>query len=150
MALRYTRITEEQDQLRNILPKGEYAFVVKSIIEKKTKSGSYDMLEVELGALSEEGREVTIKDWIVLMEEMGWKLRHFAATCGILDRYDDEILEAKDFLGKNGVVKLSIAEYEKDGEMRKINRVADYVKPGKASPASQAAPNDFVDDDIPL
>ncbi len=150
MALRYTRMTEEQDQMRNLLPKGEYPFCVKAITEKKTKNGAHDMLEVELGVLSDEGREITLKDWIVLMDEMGWKLRHFAATCGILDRYDDEILEARDFLGKNGVVKIVIGDYEKDGEVRKTNRVGDYVKPLQGNPAQKPVTLDGVDGDIPF
>lgn len=142
MALAYNRITEEQDQMRNVLDKGEYPFHIKSVAEKPTKKGTNKMLEVELGILDLNGREMTVKDWIILdMDDMAWKLRHFAATLGLLDRYEDDLLEIRDLLGKNGVARLSIAEYERDGEIRKINRVTDYVKPGqtKGNPTKTTA-----------
>jgi hypothetical protein len=151
MALSYHRINEEEDQMRNVFEKGGYAFQVKSIESKKTKSGNNLMLVVELSVHdSKFARTINVKDWIVLdMEEMAWKLRHFAATCGLLEKYDAEELDAKDFLGKYGVVKLSIREYEQDGELRKANAVADYIKPGKENLKEATPSNDFVDDDIP-
>jgi hypothetical protein len=150
MALPYKKLTEEQDQMRNVLDKGEYPFRVLSIAQKPTKKGDNQMLEVELMVMDMEGREVKVRDWIILtMEEMSWKFRHFAATCGLLDRYDADLIEARDFLDKHGVVKLSIAEYEQEGEKRKVNRVADYVKPGMAKPVPQKNDNSFLDDDVP-
>ncbi|MBX4189693.1 hypothetical protein KW791_00125 [Candidatus Parcubacteria bacterium] len=147
MALHYKKITEEEDQVRNVLEKGQYPFSVKSVMEKPTSKKDNHMLEVEIRVMGNDGREYNVKDWIVTtMEEMAWKFRHFAATCGLLDRYEAEVLEARDFLGKNGVVKLTISEYEKDGEMRKVNRVADYVKPLAKEKKND---NSFVDDDIP-
>lgn len=152
MGLAYRRITEEQDKLRNIFPKGEYPFHVKSIKEDFCKNKVNKMLIVEINVMNENGRQITVKDWIMLdMEEMEWKLRHFAATCGLLDRYEEDMLEERDFLGKNGVAKLSIAEYEKDEELVKINRVADYIKPKnhESKPVKKSeSSNDFIDDDI--
>lgn len=145
MALAYKRINEEQDKLRGAFPKGEYPFHIKSIEEKLCSNEINTMLVVDLVVINDSGRQLTIRDWVMLdMENWEWKLRHFAATCGLLDRYDKGLLEASDFLGKNGVAKLTIAEYEKDGEVAFINRVSDYIKPG------QAKGNDFIDDDIPL
>lgn len=155
MALAYKKLTEQEDQMRNVLEKGEYPFHVKSIMEKPTKKGTNKMLEVELSILDINGKECTIKDWIMLdMDEMLWKLRHFSATLGLLDKYEDGTLDARDFLNKNGVVRLSIADYEKDGELRKINRVSDYLQPGKSKGntakegANTSNSETFFDDDI--
>lgn len=150
MALPYKKLSEAEDQMRGVLEKGQYPFRVKSVIQKKTKSGAYEMLEVELGVIDNNGREITIKDWIVFMDEMAWKFRHFAATCDLMDFYEEDRLEHYHFLNKNGVVKLSIREYEKDGEVFKANAVADYIKPSRqeSQAANDSAP--FIDDDIPL
>lgn len=149
MALSYKRWTEEEDSMRNVLDKGEYPFRVRTISKGMTKSGQYEMLTVELGVMDNVGREWTVKDWVVIMDEMGWKLRHFAATCGIIEKYDSDTLEAADFMGKNGVVRITIRDYEdKEGEIRKSNAVVDYIKPGKAKISAPA--NDFIDDEIPL
>lgn len=152
MALAYHKLTEQEDQMRNVLPKGEYPFHIKTIEQKPTKSKANTMLEVELSVLDNNGRSVTVKDWVVIdMEQMAWKFRHLAATCGLMDSYEADTLETYHFLGKHGVVKLSIREYEQDGEIRKANAVVDYVKPGQAkgNMDSQKNDNDFIDDDIP-
>jgi len=91
-ALRYPVMTREEDETRNVLPKGNYPFTVKSVELQKTKSGAYDMLVVEL--LINKG--LIIKDWVVFMDEMKWKLRHFAATCGLIDKYEAQTLQAVD------------------------------------------------------
>ena len=151
MALSYRKISAEQDEARFIVEPGEYAFFVDSLTRKVTKKGNNEMLEVKLSVLNEFGGKVNIQDWIVLdLEGMEWKFRHFAATCGLLDKYDNDTLTAVDFKGKNGVVKLTIAEYEKDGLKIKTNRVADYVKPGFEKPPvnKTEATNHFYNDDI--
>lgn len=148
MVLAYNHITEEQDKMRNVFEKGEYPFVVKSAQQKICKNNVNTMLVVELIFSNKEGNTITVTDWIMLdMENMEWKFRHFCSTCNLLDRYDDNILEEKDFLGKHGVAKLNVSEYEKDGEIHKINRVADYVKP--ALNALQAT-NYAIAGDVPF
>ena len=148
MSLHYKHISAEEDQMRNLLEKGEYPFYVKSIIEKKTKSGQYDMLELELGIIDKNGHELRIKDWVVLMDEMAWKFRHLSATCGLLDLYEQEAIESNDFVGKQGMVKINISEYEKEGESRKVNRVADYLAKPVIQP-QKVDDNPFIDDMIP-
>jgi uncharacterized protein DUF669 len=146
-------MSEEDDLNRNILEKGEYPFHVETIELKSTKSKLNLMLELKLSVMGNDGKVVKVKDWVVIdMEEMAWKFRHFAYTCGLADKYEAKTLEARDFLGKHGVVKLSIRDYEQDGEQRKANAVADYIKPGEAkgNPQPANSGSDFVDDDIPL
>lgn len=146
MSLGYKRITEEQDQLRNVFPKGEYKFLVENVEEKLCKNGINKMLVVGLLLLNE-GRVLKITDWIMLdMENFEYKLRHFADTCGLLDKYDSDTLEANHFLGREGVAKVSISEYEKDGETIKTNKINDYAKQN----LSKANDNDFLNDAIPF
>lgn len=152
MILSYKKLTEQEDQIRNLLEKGEYPFYVKSIAEKPTKKGTNKMLEVEIGIIDQNEKEFTIKDWIMLdMDEMSWKLRHFAITLNLLDKYENNLLEIKDFVRKSGYVRISVADYEKDGEIRKINRVADYIKPTQEKCVivqKSIKSNNFIDDDI--
>ena len=108
MALSYKKLSEEEDQMRNLIPAGEYQFSVAKIESTRTKNGKYEMLAVNLDVIDIHGAVRKLKDWIVFMDEMAWKLRHFAATCGLLDRYDEGLLEASDFLGKKGVVRIKI------------------------------------------
>ena len=150
MSLGYRRITEEQAQMRNIFEKGEYVFRVENVEIKPCKNQINKMLVVGLNLLNDAGRTLKVTDWIMLdMENFEFKLRHFAATCGLIEKYDSDTLEAKDFIGKNGVAKITVQDYEKDGETIKTNRIIDYIKPGQNK--SQVANSDsFVDSDIPF
>ncbi len=150
MALAYRRLSEEEDKMRNLFEKGEYAFSIKKIEEKPCKDPANQMLVLDIEVMNDSGRVLKVRDWVMLtIENMEWKLRHLCATTGLLDKYEAGTLNAQDFLNKHGVAKLVIDEYEKDGEAVKTNRVADYVKP-KAGASSKPANGGFIDDDIPL
>ncbi len=150
MALAYKVLTEEQDKMRNLVPAGQYAFLITKVEEKRTKNGKYDMLELSLSLWDIDGRERKLRDWVVLMDEMDWKLRHLAATCGLLDRYEDQLLEARDFMDKKGVVKIGLKDSQNEfGEMIKTNSVVDYIKPSLNAVAANAAhPAEPFNDDI--
>jgi hypothetical protein len=75
---------------------------------------------------------------------MAWKFRHFAYTCDLGEKYESKTLEAKDFLGKIGVVKLGQKEYEKDGEIKTVNNVLDYIKPSASVQKNSATFNDDI------
>lgn len=148
MTLPYKKLTDEEDKMRNVLAKGEYPFSIISVEFKRTKDGLNQMLALELIVLDINGREKKIKDWVVFMDDMMWKFKHLCETCGLMDKYANDLVQAKDFLGKNGVVKLSVADYEKDGDTMKVNKVVDYIKPNKLKAVAQNNSNDFVDDEI--
>lgn len=142
MALNYRVFSEEDLSRLSVLAAGEYDFYVGTIEEKKSKGGIdkngnikkiYDMLEVTLKILnSETGAERQVKDWVMIVQDdepMGFKLRHLASTCGLLDKYHAQTLETRDFLGKHGVVKIGVRDYvDQYGEKKKQNSVIDYVK----------------------
>lgn len=159
MALNYRALTEEDISRLSILPAGEHEFYISQVEQKKSKGGLdkngqpkkiYDMLELKLKVFNEMGNERQITDWVLIVDSedsMGFKLRHLAATCNLLDKYESNTLDARDFPGKHGVVKIGVRDYVNEyGEKKKSNSVIDYVKPLKQEPK---ATNDFVDDDIP-
>lgn len=154
MALSYKVWSQQEDETRNIIEKGEYQFIVKDIKRTLTKKGNYEMLVVDLELLDNLGRVRKLKDWIVLMDEMGWKLRHFAASCGLLEQYESQTLDTQHFLNREGVVKISVGDQKDEhGQLTglKQNSVADYIKPENVKVAQQKTNDDsFIEDDIPL
>lgn len=154
MALNYRSLTESDLIRLSVLQPGEYCFYVTGIAEEKSKGGKdkngndkkiYDMLVVDLLIVNENGRERKLKDWILLVEDedtMGFKLRHFASTCGLIVKYENNTLEAKDFVGKQGTAKVGVQDYiDQHGEKKKRNIVIDYVKS-----INLTASNDLNDD----
>jgi hypothetical protein len=144
--LGYRKITAEEDKMRNVFEKGEYSFLVESVEKKDCKNGINTMLVVNL-LLMNEGKSLKITDWIMLdMENFEYKLRHFADSCGLIEKYDANTLEDKDFLGREGMAKVSVTEYEKDGELIKTNKINDYVK----AKMPKVNDSDFLNDAIPF
>lgn len=126
--LNYTPLSKEQDKLRNVFPAGKYPFTVKGVEEKYCKNKINKMLVVELSVINPENKHLTVTDWIMLdIEGMEWKLRHFCDATGLIDKYDSKTLSIKDIENKFGIVKLTIGEYDRNGETVKVNRVADYL-----------------------
>lgn len=143
--MQYRAWTKEEDEARGVIEKGTYPFIVVAIEKKMTKKGTYEMLEVTLMIVDYSGQKRRIKDWIVLMDEMGWKLRHLAITCGLLQSYEDGSLEASDFLNKDGAVEIGITEMKDvDGNKtgKKTNQIIDYVLP------AEVTADNFKDSDI--
>jgi hypothetical protein len=60
-----------------------------------------------------------------LVEKRAEKLKHAAAACGLLDKYETGSLPASDFRGKRGRLKLAV-EKGKNGYADR-NVVADYL-----------------------
>lgn len=154
MALNYLPHTEEDLSRLNVLDPGEYPFVVTSVDEGATKGGTdldgnpkktHSMLIVNLKVASPIHGDRLVKDWVVLFDQenpMAFKFRHFAHSCGLIKKYEDKMLEAKDFLNKKGIVKIGMKDWTNQyGEKKKQNSVLDYVKSAQQN-------NDFISDDI--
>lgn len=160
MALNYKRFSEEEVANLNVIPAGDYDFYVSDIVEKKSRGGLdkdgkqkkiYDMLVVTLRLLTDRG-ERQLRDWIMIVQDeepMGFKLRHFAATCGSLNEYDNGTLETRHFVGRRGRVKIGIKDIKDEYNLpKKLNAVVDYIAVPR-QPRAESPVNDFLDDDVP-
>lgn len=148
MALNYRRVSEEEDQRRGLIDKGEYTFQVAAIEQKRTSNGKYDMLAVDLIVWDITNRERKLKDWIVFAEEMDWKFRHFCKSLGLLQQYEEGSIEVQHFPGKKGKVKVGQKDGQtKDGDTRLVNFVMDYLN-DSGNTASNS--DTFKDDEIPF
>jgi hypothetical protein len=146
MALPYKKWSEDDVKNRNVVEAGDYKFRVVGAMRKRTKSGANEMLEIDLEFTDNNGVVKKLRDWIVFMDGMDWKLRHLANTTGLLEMYEDGSLDDYHFKNKIGIVKLGTKDDEYEGEKRKINFVKDYVK--QEDMAAQADKSS-LDDDIP-
>ena len=148
MSLPYKVWTEQEDQSRLVVDEGEYRAQITSVTRKRTKAGTYEMLELTLAFTDTKGQHRTLKDWIVFMDELGWKLRHLAKSAGLIDAYDAGTLDGSHLVGRPVIVKVGI----KDGDNGKMNTVKDYLTaPSNKVKSDQVKVDDFVNDtDIPF
>lgn len=139
---------ERQDAINaSLLPNGEYDFEVLQVSDKASSSGA-EMITLKLNIFDSEGNGRIIFDY--LTAAMGYKLRHAANACGLLDIYESGALTAESFEGRAGKVKIKTQKGNKDYPNPK-NVVDDYVKrdvqPPKETVATGALP---LDDEIPF
>lgn len=134
----------------DLIPKGVYSFEVVNAEEAVSKSGN-DMIKITLKIWMENGRERMIDDY--LLEALEFKLGHFAETTGLLDQYNNKVLNAMDCIGKTGLVKI-IIKSDKSGVYPDKNSVIDYVidKPGSLlMPIKpEIKKENFISDDLPF
>lgn len=137
MALPYRKWTDEEVQTRGLIAEGQYHFRIIAAEQKLTATGSYEMLVLNL-EVNANGKWRRMKDWIVFMDDMDWKLRHLARSTGLMAEYDLGTLDAKHLVGREGdlIIKHQLAK----DKINIMNAVEDYVA------VAVAANDDFQPD----
>ena len=121
--MRFTPKSEKELNEERLLPEGNYPFQISQAESKLSKKGN-EMIELLVRVYKPDGQFILVTDY--LMEAMMFKLLHCCQACGLEEQYNQGILDARDFIGKTGMLKLKI-DPEKDGFPPK-NSVKDYIK----------------------
>lgn len=133
--MKFTPMTAEEIALAAMLNPGVYPFEVISATDEISKAGN-EMIKIKLAVFGPEGSAVHVYDY--LMEKLAYKLLHCAEVCGLLARYEGGELEAVEFVGRSGYVKLDV-DNGGNGYLPK-NVVKDYVTPEQAKKATPSRP----------
>lgn len=154
MALDYTRLTEEQDKLRGLIPEGEYAAIIETIEvktsqQKLNKNGqplpTFKMLQLDLILADANGRERKIKDWVMLEGDMSWKFRHLCLALDLEELYDNNLVDISHLINKPLTLALTIGKGKDKNNVEVMrNNITDYLK------INSSSPEEFIDSDIPL
>lgn len=140
----YTPLTDKQiEEARQPLKEGIYDFEVMSAENKVSKSG-YQMIQLKHKIWTQEGKIVTFSDWLVALDSMIWKVKHFWESVGKPELYEQGVPHGKDYVGYAGKLVIGLRK-NKEGEQ--ALQVIDYVS--KSDPRA-AKLNDIPDDDIPF
>jgi hypothetical protein len=146
--------SEKEIAADGLWPAGEYDFTVLKAEESVSSSGN-SMATLVVQVFNEVGDTRNIYDYLVNTPKAQFKVRHFAASVGMLNQYESGNLEADEMVGKSGRLKLRITP-EKDNYPAK-NTIVDYLpcdeksprKPVERKSSAPAAMAD-LDDDIPF
>jgi hypothetical protein len=149
MTFSYPILTEEQiEAQRKILEEGIYPFTVKSALEGISKSGN-NMVTLTLEIWNHEGKSFIVKDFLVAVESMCYKIRNFWKSVGKPERYETGNIFIDEFINQSGLVKTRL-EKEMNGDRRFV-RVADYMQPiDKIEENLNDSENFLSDDDLPF
>lgn len=143
--MRFTAKSEKEVQEEGLLPKGNYSFEISDAKDEVSKSGN-EMIKLILNVYDENGNSRLIFDY--LLESIAYKLRHAAEACGLLEKYESELLIAEDFKGKTGIVSVGIQK-DKTGNYPDKNTIKDYVIKKYDESPKDHVPN-FPDEDLPF
>jgi hypothetical protein len=133
-----------EQECSNLLPAGVYSFEVLEATEGKSKK-SNDMITLKLGIEHNESTR-GIFDYLVDIDSMAFKIRHFADAVNMLAEYEKGQLNADDLVGLSGKCKLDIQPAQNGYDAKNV--VKDYVKRGEASAPAKKA-EEGMDDPIP-
>jgi hypothetical protein len=115
--------SEKEIADRKLWAKAVYPFEILGAAEKVSQSGGNPMIELKVKVFGPDNSARVMTDYLVA--KRAEKLRHAAATCGLLDKYERGSLTDSDFRAKRGKLKLGI-EKGKNGYPDR-NVVVDYV-----------------------
>ncbi len=138
------RTAKEVDEM-GLLPVGVYDFYVAEATDTTSKKGN-DMAVLKLKIEDDTGRQATLVDYLVSIDSMAYKIRHFADSVGLLAAYERGDLPADMMAGRVGKCKVGIKPA--DGEYRAKNVVNDYL-PSTVKPAPKPVVEE-LDDEIPF
>lgn len=144
-------LTKEQAKQGDLIPPGNYDFVVIDATDKISKAGN-DMIEVKLRIYMPNGSERIMFDY--LLESLEYKIAHFFQCVDLWKEYESGEVSAHDCVGKSGELKTYIQK-GKDGYADK-HAVADYLLTDEQQEkkdqrkANIEAKTDFKEDDLPF
>lgn len=125
-----------REELSNLLQEGIYKGHVKTAIEKTSRS-ERQMFALEVEIYDSEGRAKNVKDYIVLSEDMQWKLYDFCDSAGIMDRYNAGEVSAEDCLDRT--VFCRVTRKEAEGDFPAKNEIKGYLTADKAEKLAKKA-----------
>lgn len=139
--MKFAPKTETELETMSLLEPGIYPFQVTQASNEISKSGN-DMLKLTVMIWDKGGSMHYIYDY--LLEAMGYKLRHFCESTGLMGKYEKGELYPQDCMNAQGNLEIIIQEGKDKGDGSRYpsrNSVKDYIKKDEKS-------NTFKDDDI--
>ena len=116
-----------------VFPAGNYKFTVEGF-EREYFSGSAKIppcnkAKLTLTVEDELGRTTSINDGLFLIEKMEWKLCAFFLAIGLRKHGEKGRMAWDKVLGRSGMCRLYVDEYEKNGKKYQNNKVDAYLDP---------------------
>lgn len=133
-----------------LIPDGEYDFEVVEAAEAVSKAGN-EMTKLTLKVWYDDGKTARVWDYLVAGPKSTWKIKQFCEAVGLGDRYNTGEIQAIDFEGRQGRVK--IATQEASGNYPAKNVVGEYVDNGEPvmpAPSNGGRHQPIPDDEIPF
>lgn len=142
--LNFKPLNDAEIQALSLVQPGDYPFKVK-FAEAKTSQAGNAQIKLVITLLVD-GRERNVFDYLMTIESMLFKLRHFCYAVGLDVAYEQGTLRPEDCVNRTGTCTIGIKE-DKTGKYPPANVVLDYLK---AENIQHKAAVEIFDQDIPF
>lgn len=143
-----------ETEVLNLIPAGEYDFLVKEAEDRHSKTGN-EMIKLTLAIWDANGNERIVFDY--LLDKLMYKVKHFADAVGLEEKYLAGGYSAQDCLNLSGRCKVIVDEPEENSPYPPKNSIKDYCKADKnaavklsSNKAPQKESEPFIDSDLPF
>lgn len=145
MSFKFPVKTEEE--ILNLLPAGEYSFIIEKAEITLSKSNNTPMVKLLLSVQDSHGQIRQIIDYLTTNNNMLFKVKHFCDAVGLEEKYQSGEFTEKDCVGKKGKCKIKVDPGNE--QFGPKNTVKDYVKSSSSSVKSTTDDVPFFDDEMP-
>lgn len=118
------------------LPEGDYPAVLMDCTEKTSSKGN-DMYELAFTVYAPDGREITVKEYVV-MPTFTWKLKKLARAVGRLEEFEAGAFDPSACVGNNVTLTLTVQEqvgYEPKNQVKEYGASKPRAKHTKSAPS---------------
>lgn len=136
-----SKITKDSGTVKD----GEYPYLIVDAEQKVTRNTLKPMLEVRVKISTGLGREMELRDWIVLSEETEWKVGQFLVSIGQKERGKECVPDwsPNAIIGKRGRLKI-----KNRNDRQQITWLAPQNDAHEASEEAEDKPKEEKKDDF--
>ena len=153
--MRFKPISEAEatKQASGLWEDGIYDYEVKEAEERTSNAGN-EMTALQVQVFDKHGESKILYDYLVNTEKAQFKIRQFAASCGLLDAYQTGTLMESEMIGRTGVCEVGTQPARDGYPAKNVIRTWFPRQQEKAAPARPNAraksPAGDIDDEIPF
>lgn len=152
--------SEAMQERFQLLKEGEYDAVIESSEDRISANSGNPMMDMKLTVYDANGKEHSVRDFLVFTKSMMWKVVHFANAAGLMTEYEEGKLCSEVAVGANIRVKIIvepgslIPEDKLNGKpygsrYPDKNKVDEYIGKQDATKLNNGA-EEGLDDDVPF
>lgn len=138
---------QSEQELLNLIPDGEYNYLVKDAVHHRSKSSGNESIKMTLTVYDQHGREHTI--YCYLTTNYMFLLKHFTDSCGLESAYENGSLSPEMCKNQVGRCKVIIEQPEEGTNYLPKNIIKDFCKRQMSEPPKSEL-NSIDDKDIPF
>jgi hypothetical protein len=155
----FTPVTEEaaDAQGNDLWPNGSYDYEIRQATETTSKAGNA-MFSLEVWIYKPDGDRKLVFDYLVASDKAAWKIRSFAASCGLVQQYETGCLMEAEIVGRTG--RCTVGTQAASNGYAAKNHITGYLRaegaamtPPDRAPARKPVPagaGSDLDDIIPF